>query len=263
MSYRTNSDFFVEVSSGNGKHNAEAIHKFGHNDAVSTTYVPVCVGGIYRTPLFNAATTLRIKAGGDANDAAGGTGARLIEMQGLDSNGNYVSEDVATAGASASSVTTNSFVRLFRAFVKESGTYATSASGSHAANIVIEDGAGTEDWATIKLNGFPEAQTGIAAYTVPAGKVAFIKQIYISVATTKVGSILLFQRTNANQLSAPFDAMRMLMEFHNIQNDSHFDPEMPLGPFAEYTDLGLMGRLASGTGEIDADFELLLRDAES
>lgn len=258
---RYTKDYFVEVSAGNGNANAEAIHKFGHNDSVGTTYVPICIGGFYRTPLFNAGTTLRIKAG-NLNDTAAGTGARKIHLNGLDANGEEIHEDLVTAGTSASASTTNTFVRLFRAYVKESGTYASQSAGSHVANIVIENTAGTEDWATITLNGFPTAQTGIASYTVPAGKVAYIKQLYVSVAATKVASILLFQRTRANQTSAPFDGMRMLMEFHNIENDAHFDPEMPLGPFPEFTDLGLMGKLSAGSGEIDADFEILLRDPE-
>lgn len=255
-------DYFVEVSAGNGHSNAEAIHKFGHNDNVGTSYVPICIGGVYQTPLFNAGTTLRIKAGGNANDTAAGTGARSIHIEGIDSTGERVHEDLVTAGASASANSIHTYVRIFRAYVIESGTYATSAAGSHAANIVIESSGGTEDWATIKVNSFAEAQTGIAAYTVPAGKVAYIKQLYVSVAATKVASIILFQRTNANQLVAPFDAMRVVMEFHNIENDAHFDPEMPLGPFPEFTDIGLMGHLSSGSGEIDADFEILLRDTE-
>lgn len=261
MAYNTK-DYFVEVTAGNAGANAEAIHKFGHNDNVGTTYVPITVGGVYQTPQFNAATTLRIKSGGNANDTAAGTGARKIHIQGLGSDGEYHEEDVVTAGASASSSTVGSYVRLTRAYVIESGTYATSSAGSHSANIVIENTAGTEDWATIKVNGFAESQSAIAAYTVPAGKTAYIKQLYVSVAATKVASIILFQRPGANKTAAPYDAMRIVMEFHNIENDAHFDPQMPLGPFAEYTDLGLMGKLSSGSGEIDADFEILLRDAE-
>jgi hypothetical protein len=253
---------FVEITAGNGKANAESIQKFGHNNLVSTSYVPITLGGFYRTPLFNAGTTLRVKAGGNANDTAAGTGARLIRLEGLDSTGAYICEDLATAGASASAATTNTFVRLFRTYVKESGTYATQAAGSHAANIVIEKSAGSEDWATIQVDGFPQAQSGIAAYTVPAGKTAYIKQLYVSVSSTKVGSIILFQRTGANKTSAPYDGMRMLLELHNIENFADFDPEMPLGPFKEFTDLGVLGKFTSGTAEMDVAFEILLRDAE-
>lgn len=255
-------DYFVETSAGNTGANAEPIHKFGHNDDVGSTYVPVTVGGIYRTPKFDAATTLRIKSGGNANDTAAGTGARKIHLQGLDANGAYIDEDVVTAGASASAATTGVFVRIFRAFVVESGTYATASAGSHTADIVIENSAGTEDWATIKVNGFAESQSGIAAYTVPAGKVAYVKQMYVSVAATKVASVIFFAREGADNLTAPYKAMRMQLELHNIENDAHFDPQMPFGPYPEFTDIGFLAKLSSGTGEVDADFEILLRDKE-
>jgi hypothetical protein len=255
-------DYFTEVSAGNAGADAEAVHKFGHNDSVGTTYVPIAVGGVYQTPQFNAAVTLRIKAGGNANDTAGGTGARVICLEGLDENGEKVNEDVVTAGASASASTTATFTRLYRAFVKESGTYATSSAGSHAASITIEKTAGSEDWATIELEGFAQAQTQIAAYTVPAGKMAYIKQLYVSVLSTKRGSLILFQRPGAEKITAPYDGMRMLVQMHNISGDAHFDPQMPLGPFKEFTDIGVLGKFNQGTGEMDVDFEILLRDAE-
>lgn len=234
------------------------IHKFGHNDDVGTTYVPVAVGGIYRTPQYNSATTLRIKAGGNANDTLAGSGARVIHLNGLDENGAEVFEDLDTAGASASSSTTTTFTRLFRAYVEESGTYASASAGSHSADIVIENTAGTEDWATIKVNGFAESQTGICVYTVPLGCVAYIKQVFVSVESTKAASLLLFQRQGADKIAAPYDAMRVLMEFHGVTREESFKPQLPIGPFPEHTDLGLMAKVPSGTSEVDGDLEILV-----
>ena len=48
----------------------EIENKFGDNTAVGTSYVPITGNGIYRTPQVSGATTLRVKAGGDANDTA-------------------------------------------------------------------------------------------------------------------------------------------------------------------------------------------------
>ena len=130
------------------------IHKFGGNPAVGTSYVPLSIGGIYRTPQAASATALRIKSGGNANDDKDGSGAREITLIGLDENWNEVSEAVETNSAAASTATSTTFTRLYRAYVSASGTYASQSAGSHSANIVIEDSGGTEDWATISATGF-------------------------------------------------------------------------------------------------------------
>ena len=51
------------------------VKKFGRNPAVGTSFVPVTQGSVYQTPQSGSATTLRIKAGGSANDTAAGSGA--------------------------------------------------------------------------------------------------------------------------------------------------------------------------------------------
>ena len=48
----------------------------GMNLAVGTTYAPVSVGGIWRTPQTTGLSRLRVKAG-DANDAEGKIGALM------------------------------------------------------------------------------------------------------------------------------------------------------------------------------------------
>jgi len=42
--------------------------RFGRNTAIGATYTPVTRSGHYRTPQAGSATTLRVKAGGNAND---------------------------------------------------------------------------------------------------------------------------------------------------------------------------------------------------
>lgn len=76
--------------------NISVVKKFGRNASVGTSFVPVALGGIYRTPTSTSATTLRIKAGGNANDDAAGTGAREVTLEGLDENFELASEAVAT-----------------------------------------------------------------------------------------------------------------------------------------------------------------------
>lgn len=236
------------------------IHKFGHNHEVGTSFVPIASLGVYRTPQVSAATTLRIKAGGDANDTAAGSGAREVTFYGIDETGAEVEEAVATNGALASSPTTTTFIRLFRARVTASGTYASATAGSHAATITIENGTGTEDWAEIPFHtsGFPESTTQIAAYTVPNGWTAFIKSAEISVDSNKVADILGFSRTGVLQTAAPYDAMRVFVEYGAAVGTIQIKPVVPYGPFPANTDFGFMGKVSATTGEIDIDIEIIL-----
>lgn len=238
------------------------VNKFGRNTAVGTTFVPVCHGGIYRTPQASGATALRIKAGGNANDTAAGSGAQEVTLVGLDQNFNEVTEAVATAGASASSATTNTFTRLYRAYVSKSGTYASQSAGSHAADITIENGAGGTDWATISDDlGFPASQSEIAAYSVPAGHTAYVFRANIFVDSSKTTYALFFHRAGADDTAAPYEAMRLKSVSGPISGVNHITLSgtlIPLGPFVGPCDIGFMAKVNSTTAEVSVEFEIFL-----
>lgn len=237
----------------------DSVKKFGRNSAVGTSFVPVCLGGIYNTPQSGSATTLRIKAGGDANDTAAGTGARQITLQGLDENFEAVTETLATNGASASTATTATFTRLFRAFVSESGTYATSSAGSHVGSIVIENGAGGTDWATIDATGFPKSQSEIGAYTVPANTTGYAKIRNVSIDSGKTVDLVFFARTNCDQTSAPYSAMRAQSVVTGVAGGSieaFGEVDVPFGPYVGPTDLGFLAKVAAGTASVSIEFEI-------
>ena len=235
-----------------------AVHKFGANLAIPNSFTPVTRGGVYPMVLAAAATTLRIKAGGNAADTAAGAGAREITLQGLDETGAEVSEAVATAGASASSSTTATFIRVYRAWVSASGTYATPAGGSHVADIVIEDTAGTQDWGTIPLNGFGMAQSTIAAYTVPLGKTAYMQSWLLQVDSNKTVDFMFYVRENILEAAAPFSGYRMKFGAFGVADNISVKPHTPAGPFPALTDLVWMAKVATGTGIAAADFELII-----
>ena len=239
----------------------EVMQKFGRYDSVGTTFVPVAIGGIYRTLQAAGATALRVKAGGNANDTAAGTGAREITLVGLDENFAAVTETLATAGASASLATTATFTRLYRAWVSKSGTYASATAGSHSGDIVIEDSGGTQDWGTISSTSFPRGQTEIGAYTIPAGKTGYVPYATVSVDSTKSSDLLFFQRTGAGAAAVPYDAMRVVFELGGVSNDRTIKPRYPYGPFVGPCDLGFMAKVASGTAAVVVDFEVWLVDA--
>lgn len=240
---------------------AHVHHQFGRNTACPTTYVPVTDIGIYRTPQAGAATRLRIKAGGNAGDSANGAGARSVRLWGLNASGDEVVETLATAGASASSLTTNSFIRLYQAEVATSGTYGTQAAGSHLGSITVENEAGTEDWAQIQLNGFPSGVTGIGSITIPRNHVGLVSSIQINVDQTKTTDVLILKREGILQSAAPYKAIQKVQEFLGVSRSITVAFDVPL-LFRELTDLGVLAKVSNGTGAVSVDIEVLKLEAE-
>lgn len=251
-------DYFHESHVGR-REAVDTVHKFGRNSAVGTSFVPISIGGIYRTPQVASATALRVKAGGNAADDAAGLGAREVTIQGILGDGSYASEAVATAGASASSATSNQFIRIFRAFVSASGTYAGASTASHSGDIVIENSAGTEDWATISATDFGRSQTNIGAYSVPTGRRAILHTIILNVDSNKTGDILLFKREGILETSAPYEAMRLQLEFVGVTGEHELILPVPM-IFTEKTDFGFMAKVDTGTADVSVDFAFLLED---
>lgn len=255
MSYFNNSSYGAEVAQGNIA-GQSVVHKFGRNAAVGTSFVPIALGGIYQTPQAASATTLRVKAG-NANDTAAGSGAREITLVGIDETGAEVTEAVATAGAAASSATTATFMRLYRAYVSASGTYATSTTGSHSADIVIENGAGGTDWLTIDSTGFTKGQSEVGAYTVPNGYTGYINKFFLSADTTKTTDFILFTREQILDAAAPYEAMRAKFVGQttgDITSVANMIPIKVTGP----ADVGFLAKIDAGTASVSVDFEILL-----
>lgn len=242
----------------------ESIKKFGRNDSVGTSFEPISMGGIYNTPQSGSATALRIKSGGNANDTAAGSGAREITLEGLDENFAYATETLATAGASASSATTTTFTRLYRAYVSESGTYASATAGSHSGDIVIENSAGGTDWLTIDSQiGFPISQSEVGAFSVPSGKSAYVFLRDVTANTGKTFDLIYFERANIDETSAPYSAMRAKSVIVGVNGGvigAYENTNVPFGPCSGPCDIGFMGKVSTGTGEISVEFEIILVD---
>lgn len=253
--FKNKLDWGVQVARGNIL-NAEVTHRFGMA-TVGTDLVPVSDILAYRTPHVGAATALRIKAGGNANDTAAGTGARSVRLTGLNATGDVVSEVIATAGASASAATSAQFIRLFDAEVVDSGTYGTQAAGSHAGDITIENAAGGTDWATIPVNGFPAASTTNVSYTIPRGHTGFIEGISIAVEGAKLVDILMLSRGGVLDTAAPYDPVKRVQEWIGIANTYTDTFTMPLH-FPELTDIGMLAKVSNGTAAVMVQMDILL-----
>lgn len=252
---RLDNDIKYELAEGlaDGRY---PISKFGHNELVATTYEPIASGGVYRTPKASQAVQLRIKAGGDAGDDAAGLGAREVTVQGLDQTGALVTEAIATNGALASLNTSATFMRMFRMWVSKSGVYGAVDQASHIADIVIEDAGGTEDWGTIRLNGYGLGQSTICAYTVPLGHTAYKEFINAHVEGNKTVDIIFLTRESILDESPPYKAMRVLQRWIGLQDEMEETPPVP-DEIPELTDIIMMAKSAQAA-EVSACFRLVL-----
>ena len=243
---------------------AHVHHQFGRNILVGTTYSPVSDTGLYRTPQPAAATTLRIKAGGNAADTANGSGARSVKLWGMNADGDEITAIIATNGASASTATTVTFIRLYLAEVYESGTYGTATAGSHVGNITIENAAGTEDWAQIQLNGFPSGTTGIGSITIPRNHVGLITSVQINpeVQANKTTDVLILKREGILQTAAPYKPIVKIQEIIGMVSNFEITFDMPMA-VPELTDIGVLAKVSGGTGAISIDMEVIFLEAES
>ena len=252
-------DFLIDITRG-AVTGYSGVHKFGRNTAVGTSFVPIALGGVYQTPQPAAATTLRIKAGGHANDNSSGAGAREVTLIGLDASGDEVTETVATNGATASTATTASFIRLYRAYVSGSGTYATTSTGSHADDIVIENSGGGTDWLTIDATDYAKGQSEVAFYSVPSGKKGYIQSFSIFTDSARTTDIMVCQRTGILQTAPPYDGWRLLLT-ESLKSESSFrHPSTPIGPIVGPADVGFMAKVETATGAVEIDFELIVVD---
>lgn len=234
------------------------VHKFGRDLATPTTFRPVAINGEYRTPQPAGAVQLRIRAGGNAADTAGGAGAREVTLIGLAPDGTLQRAALATVGAAASAPTAESWIRLLRAFVSDSGTYANQFTGSHVGAIVIEDTGGNR-WAEISINGganFPRGQSEIGAFSVPTGYSALLIDSHTSTDSSKTTTLLFFQRGEILDAAPGYDAMRLILDErqeNSSENRDHYGIRVD-GP----ADMGFMARVDVGTAEVDVDFSLLV-----
>ena len=145
------------------------IHKFGAVPAMSqnqTGTIWDVDDTSYPWSAFDTAGTLSIPA---VNASDNG---KSIVLVGLDNDYLELTETV-TVSSSGATTTTQSFKRIFRAYV-------TNGSITNVGDIVVQKGGTTV--ATIKAG---KAQTLMAVYTVPAGKTGYLLK---GVATCQAGA---------------------------------------------------------------------------
>ena len=254
---QTNKDIMLAIAEGEVS-GMSVVHKFGFSKVIGTSITPITTSGEYQTP--TALTSIEILSS-DVNDTSAGTGAQKVKIQGLTTAWASVEEEVTMNGTTPVALA-NQYFRIFRAFVSESGTYATSAASSHAGVLTIRTAGAGATWAEIgQVGTYGVGQTQIGVYTVPAGKTAYVQSKFITVDASKPVDIFMFQRPNADDVTTPFTgAIRVVQQHTGAAGVLNVHPATPLGPFLEKTDVGFMATVTTGTASASVDFEIILID---
>ncbi len=233
------------------------VHKYGRNDSVGTSYEPI-IDGSLAGALWQptAPSTVRVKSGGDAGDAAGEAGARTIRVYGLDENYAFADETITLAGASASANTTTQFIRIHRAYAVDLGTY----GGKNIADIMVETSSGSDDIIAIAAG---EGQSQHSFFSVADGYDVWLLSLKMTADMNQEFSTKVYSFVNIDQVAAPFGATKLKLQFDGLQQPIDLKPVAPIklngADSPSPMDVWIESKVTTGSGEITADFELLIK----
>lgn len=194
------------------------IDVFGDNHAVGTTKEDIWrSGGLYNW--IGTATQLKVSSS-SAQDAAAGTGAWSLTIEGLDSNWAPLTETVTLTGQTQVT-TSGAFKRVNRIYMS-GGSTKVGSGGVNAGAVYAYTGtatAGTPNDLT-KVYAKIEASEGSstrAIYSVPAGYEAGVSAIQLTSAKGDDASVSIYVRTN----EGPWTILRHYELFRSGIHDSN------------------------------------------
>jgi len=248
--------FNLQVARGQiGYH--ESIYKFGNNPEVADSVETVWAqGGLYS--YLSAATVLKVSSS-STDDTSAGTGARTVQLFGLDGDYNEISEVVTLNGQTAVN-TTQSYLRINRMIVRSAGSGGANAGIIYAGTGTVTTGVPANIYATV--NGDGTNQTLMAIWTVPAGYTGYLMQYDVSNGTTSntpaVCKLLLVAR--------PYGEVFQSKDVKSLTTGMHIENGLVVPiPFSEKTDIEVraVSSSASVTFDISASLEIIyIKDAE-
>jgi len=242
--------FNLQVSRGQIAYH-ESIYKFGNNPEVADSIETIWPqGGLYS--YLSAATVLTVSSG-STDDTSAGTGARTVELFGLDGDYNEISEVVTLNGQTAVN-TTQSYLRINRMIVRSAGSGGANAGIIYAGTGTVTTGVPANIYATI--NGDGTNQTLMALWTIPAGYTGYLMQYDVSNGTTSntpaVCKLLLVAR--------PYGEVFQTKDIKSLTTGMHIENTLIIPvEFAEKTDIEVRAVSSSNsvTFDISAAFEML------
>lgn len=211
------------------------VNKFGYNTSVGGIYESITDLGTINLP--DTAYVVSIVSS-SSDDTSTGTGARTVEIQGLDANYDLQTVTVTMNGQSAVS-TTETFIRIFRMRVATAGSVninvgniTASLNSVNTARIVADQG-----------------QTLMATYTIPNNHTGYLVKFQGSLSKNQEANFRLLSRPSGN-------GWNVKGVWGTFAESVNYDYPVPL-KFDAKTDLIVEGK-AGATSEMGAIFDLIL-----
>jgi hypothetical protein len=254
--------FFLSVSRGLVPGHS-VVHKFGENSDIGTSVEVVASAATYQTP--TSAVSLEFLSAAEA-DALSGAGMHSLTIEGLDANWNLQTTTISAHATDGRTVVAipGTWIRVFRAYVSSSGTYASASSPSHVGAVTIRVASGGATWAiipTIQAN-FGAGQSLIAAYTVPAGYTAYMLKQNLTVDGNKAVDFYFFKRENADDTTSSYSGVMRVQAANIGIKDPWQNEHLTFDAYPEKTDIGYLAK-ASQSADVSAEFEIMLVKDES
>ena len=241
-------DWTINISAGDVS-GTSYIEKFGMNIDVDSNKETIWDGGDIYSYVSTAETVAITSTLG--TDSAAGTGARTVEIQGLDADYNLVYETLTVGGGAG----TQEFLRVFRAKVVTAGSNGInegtiSITSSDTSTVLAQigiDGTGA--------NAAGRGQTFMALYTVPAGKTAYLTQWTVGAGKQNTDAVAFI-------LSRPFDGNGAwnAKDIITVSATTYAkDYKIPL-QFTEKTDIEVRAYSTTNNSLVSSTFNLILID---
>ena len=238
--------FYLAVAKGDFTGYAK-VSKFGRNPGVKSADYESIWDGSNLYPWPTAAETLNVVST-DTDDSSSGTGARTVEIEGLNSSWAVITETVSMNGTT-NVTTTNSFLRVYRARVVTAGS-----SGVNEGTITMTNTTSSNVIAQISVDNSGFGQTLMAIYTIPAGKTGYLISINGSSSKDNEHSFRLLARDNTVS-----NAAWNTKEFLNARGGFNLYKKFAINKYTEKTDLDFQA-IASASSAASGGFELILID---
>ena len=208
------------------------IHKYGYNADIDTAYETVWEKG----GAFTFATTAATVGVTSATHSASNSGVK-VRVAGLDANYDQISE-VITLDSTGDATTTQSFLRINRAFIV--------GNTNLSADIDLEIGS-----TTVLTLDTTHQQTMQCVFTVPAGKTAYLMLLQAG-SSVKDKNIEMIVRQTVNGVTRSRD----YVAFTDQLTKEYVIPVK----FNEKTDIQVMAKSATANANVFGSFDLIMED---
>lgn len=242
------SSYWNQLARGNITGNS-TVRKFGSNDSISATEEDIQgQGGVMTFPTSAAVASVAYSG----NDDSSGTGAQGILIIGLDSSWAKQTVTMSFDGTSPDT-TSESWIRIYRAWVTDTGTYQNAYSTPYGTNEQHIDISVGGDLQVRIVAG--TGQTTTSHYTVAAGETARLDRMDITVQAAKPQTVSMWQHQEADDVSTPFRAKRLVHRFSLSEGHSERN-FLDMISFPEKTDIWVSSLGTASGGSVDAEYQL-------